>query len=125
MKLAAALLWFAAAGFAYPWDGIHEDLNIVTVDVGTSIFGVFALPSGEMPPRSVEILVSSTDKTVTAFRVVIEYTDATGLHTDSRTGSVGALMTMAFFGGITSKQITSVTVTRLHNGQTTSIKATG
>jgi hypothetical protein len=126
MKLViAAILLFASSCFAATWDGQHDDLTVFTVQLNSDVFGVAGVP-GVIPPgfpaSSVEIFTASTDRGVTAFRVTIEYTDNLGAHTESRTSSVSAgMMALAFFGGVQVSQISSVSVTRLRDGQTTSI----
>lgn len=114
------LTLLAVSAFAAPWDGTRGDLTVFTVELTAAFFQTVGAPTN-LPPFSTEILVSSTDKTVTAFRVAIEYTDANGHHTDSRTTSVGDWMTLAFFSGVKAEQITSVTVTRLRDGVATNL----
>ena len=125
MKLSAVLLFaaslFAVSVSAASWDGTKDDLTVFTVNLNGGIFGTFGIPVVGIPEHSLEIFVSSTDKTVTAFRVNIEYTDASGLHTASRVGDASVYMTMAFFPGVGADMVSSVSVTRLRDAQTTQV----
>jgi hypothetical protein len=117
--LAASL--FAVSASAASWDGTKDDLTVFTVNLNSAIFGVAGIPA-LLPANSLEIFVSSTDKTVTAFRVTIEYADASGSHTASRVGDASVYMTMAFFAGVSVDAVSSVSVTRLRDAQTTAVK---
>src|SRR5271169_5762489 len=117
-----ALFFAMAAGLsAASWDGQHDDLTVMTVVLNTSIFGLVGapIPPG-MPKQSTEIFVSTTDLTVTGFRVSIQFVDDSGSHTATVTSSISnKIMTMHFFSGVPADQIRWVQITRLHDAATT------
>lgn len=112
--LAAITITLSAA----TWDGKHDDLTVMTIQLNSGFFGPTGLPALGMPD-AMEIFVSSTDKEITAFRVSIEYSDATGVHQDSRTISPGdhGMMALAFFPLVKVDKVSSVVVTRLRDAK--------
>lgn len=115
------LLLLPLLASAATWDGTHDDLTVFTVELNSAVFGLAGVQS-TLPAHSAEIFVSSTDKTVTAFRVAIEYRDDKGSHAETRTVAVGDFMALAFFGGVDVAQVSSVNITRLRDGAATSVK---
>ena len=116
LKLALLLALLPVLAAAAAWDGNHGDLRIVTMSPS-----VAALPMLPWAGVSVvtEIFVSSSDETVEAFAVTIRHKTPTGEKTQSVIAPImkRGYMAAAIFLGIDEKDITQVTIGKLHRGE--------
>lgn len=119
MKLAATLLSLVSLCSAAPWDGARGDLSIRTegFDAGKLLGLSWAIPS-------TAITVTSTDATVTAFRVTIQIRNVVG-QLEDRVEVVRVapfpFAASANFLGVQESVITAIRITRLRDGESTDL----
>lgn len=115
----------AAVCSAASWDGIHGDLTVTTIQFSPRMLSIMGL--GMVPgftATATQIWVKSADPSVTGFRVTATFADDSGSHTVSILADAqsNGAMTMAPLWNLRIDQITSLTVTRLRDGETSPLK---
>lgn len=107
---------FAPALPAASWDGTHGDLTVMTMMPPPSLPG---LP-GIVVNRVTQIFVRSTDEAVVAYRVAIQVTGKPAMTYIAEKLPRG-YMSVALFFNVDISEIKSVSITKLHDGETTTL----